>query len=128
MCFYLSAANSQLQIPPNVTCACPNEVLTFICTTVGSGATIWGGSAFQCTTGEIILRHNAFNGDTPQLGDCNDIIGESVGVQDNNCYTSQVRVPISAGLDNKTVHCVYNSNIMTLIDETQISVVTGNPP
>ena len=122
---FLSAANSQLQIPPNVTCACPNDVLTFTCTAVSTGATIWGGSAFQCPTREIILRHNAFGGQTPTSGDCNGIIGESVRVQDNNCYISQLRVPINAGLDNKTVHCIYNSDTMTLIGEAQVSVVTG---
>ena len=109
-----------------MTCACPNEVLIFTCTTVGSGATIWGGSAFQCSTREIILRHNAFDGETPQSGDCNGIVGESVRVQDN-CYTSRLRVPVSAGVNNRTVHCLYNSDTTTLIDEAQISVIIGNP-
>ena len=108
-----------------MTCACPNEVLTFTCTIVGSGVTIWGGSAFQCSTGEIILRHNAFDGETPQFGDCDDIVGESVGVQDN-CYTSKLRVPISTEVNNRTVHCLYNSNMTTLIDEARISVITGD--
>ena len=121
----LFAANNELQIPPNVTCACPNEVLTFTCTTVGSGATIWSGSAFQCSTGEIILRHNAFAGESPQSGNCEDIVGESVGVQ-GNCYTSRLHVPVSAEVTNRTVRCLYNSDTTTLIDEVQISVITGN--
>ena len=108
-------------------CACPAEVLIFNCTIIGGGATIWGGSAFICTTNEIILRHNTFSTEMPS-GVCNGgaIIGESVEVQ-NNCYTSRLRVTVSTGLNNKTVYCLHNTDTgtMTEISEARISVISG---
>ena len=92
----------------NARCACLGEVLAFSCTVVdgGSGATVWGGSAFDCGGNEITLIHHNFNHGTS--AECNDraIIGESISVSDDEtCFTSRLNVTISIGLRNKTVNC-----------------------
>ena len=104
-------------------CACPGQVLTYNCTVVGGRATLWSGTAFDCSPNEIILRHNEFNDGTS--GECNQgaIIAQSVGVQDN-CFTSQLHVTVSGGLHNKTVNCSM-INSMATVGEAQIRVIQG---
>jgi hypothetical protein len=97
-------------------CACLGEVLTFTCTVVdsGNGATVWGGSAFNCASNEIILLHPSFNRGTS--GECNDraIIGESVSMSDDGtCFTSKLNVTVSIRLSNKTVYCS-NSGVQSI--------------
>lgn len=114
--------------PNNVQCACPGDVLNFMCTTVGGGQTIWTGTAFSScprAENEIILRHSRFNtaGDT---GNCNNgaIVGRSVDAV-NNCFTSQLNVTVSASLNNKTVQCIHSTNESELIDIVSLNVISG---
>ena len=108
-------------------CACPGEVLTYTCTVVGGArdpeATIWGGSAFDCAGNEVILRHSNF--DVTQFGECNNgaIQGRSVGVN-GMCFTSQLNVTVSAGLNNKTVMCFLDSAVQRTIGESLIRVAS----
>ena len=113
--------------PANTICACPGETLNFTCTIISTSgtsgaATIWNGSAFTCSENEIPLLHNGFNSSNGQSGVCNNgaILARSVGVN-GNCYTSQLRVTVSAGLNNKTVACLL-SPIMQQIGYTLITV------
>ena len=98
--------------PVNIQCACVSDVLTFTCSIVGGGNTIWRGSAFNCpsTNNEIILRHSQFSTQSGTSGSCNSgtIVGQSVGVE-GTCFTSRLNVPISEGLNDRTVQCDYNN-------------------
>ena len=99
------------------------RVLTYTCTVIGTGNTLWAGTAFQCPANGIILRHERFTESGGAVGECNSgaIQGRSIGVE-NSCYTSQLEVTVSATLSNKTVQCVHNSGVG--IDTIGTSVVT----
>ena len=109
--FCFTATNEFEFVPaPNVQCACSGDVLTYTCTNVGDGITLWEGTAFQCPANGIVLRHNLFmNGITQTCNDGN-IIGQSVQV-DNNRYTSQLKVTVTSNfiLNNKWISCLHNS-------------------
>ena len=97
----------------NHQCACPGRVLTFNCTTVGLGTTLWTGSAFKCpnSANQIVLRNSKFSSASIEsFGACNsgDIIAKGVNV-DGNRHTSQLNVTVSAGLNQSYVECKYNS-------------------
>ena len=96
---------------------------------MGGGSTIWRGTAFNCAGNEIVLRHSRFSESNGVSGECNSgtIVGQSIRVNDN-CYTSQLEVNVTAELHNTTVICLVNSNTTIIpIDEVSvISVATGN--
>ena len=119
-------ANNELISPNTTSCACPGDILTFICNIVGGGTTLWSGTSFMCDNDpdEIILRHTQFSSGT--RGSCNDgaIQGESIGVE-NNCYSSRLLVNVSAGFNGKTVECVYSFQTSTTIGVVTLSVLTG---
>ena len=117
LCF--NSVESQFESPPNATCACPNEVLTYTCIVDGGNVTIWRGSAFDCDRNEIILHHRDFSNRT--LGKCNDgaIQGESVTV-DGNHYTSRLNVTVHKGLNNKIITC--SSDLMQNIGKSEIKL------
>jgi hypothetical protein len=98
-------------------------VLTYTCTAVGTGNTLWTGTAFDCATNGIILRHERFSQSGGAVGVCNNdaIDGRSVGVE-NNCYTSEIDVTVSATFNNKTIQCIHNSG--TGINTIGTSVIT----
>ena len=106
-------------------------MLTFSCTVLGGVATLWKGTAFDCTErdNEILLRHGKFADPEGTSGGCNlgAIVGTSVQVEGTDCYTSQLSVNISDGLNNKTVGCILNSDsgMPIVIGETSLSVITG---
>ena len=115
-------------MPDNTQCTCPSDLLTYTCTAVGGGTTLWGGTAFDCpsTANEIILRHSLF-AVRGAFGDCNNgaIVGRSLRVE-NNCYISQLNVTISTSLNNKTVQCAHNSDVGTnTVDEASLNVISG---
>ena len=116
--------------PSNTQCACPGDVLTFVCTIVGGGNTIWSGSAFNCssTENEIILRHTQFASEGT-FGDCSSgaIVSRSIGVEDNNCFVSQLNVTASTNFNRKTVVCGYSSNTGPIfIGNETLNVISGN--
>ena len=69
-------------------CTCLGHTQILECTVCGPGATVWQGSALQCQSSEIRLRHSQFI-NSQVTGECNDgaIVAKSVGSQDG-CYTS----------------------------------------
>ena len=86
---------------------------------------MWTGSAFSCSTNEIILRHNRFAEGTTGVCNDGDIVGQSLGIE-NNCSTSQLTVSVSSELNSRTVMCLVNSDAgMTQIGETTLTVITG---
>ena len=53
-------------------CACPGDTLTYECTVVGAGSTIWTGSAFNCSNSNymILLLHNRFSSTIREIMAC----------------------------------------------------------
>ena len=113
-------------MPANTGCACPNDVLTYVCTVVGVGNTLWEGTAFDCSARSIVLLHTQFDSPEGASGNCNsDIAGRSLSVE-SDCYTSQLFVTVSSRLNNKTVTCVHNSGIgMIPIGVSTLTVLEG---
>ena len=105
-------------------CACPGDILTYECTAVGAGFTIWTGSAFNCSNRDymILLFHNYFSLAKGDYGLCNngDIVGQSLSVEGNN-YTSQLNVTVTSNTAGKTIECSYDDGLIaTLIFTLQI--------
>ena len=123
-----SAATPHLVVPPDARCACVGRVLTYACTTVGRGSTLWTGTAFDCTNNMINLRHSLFNdSNRGATGDCSNgaLVGRSIGVMDN-CYSSQLIVRIMADMDNKTIRCDHRPGTEIFpIGQSTVSVITG---
>ena len=108
----------------NAGCACIGDILSFTCTVVGLGSTIWKGSAFVCPTAQnqIVLRHSEFN--RTDLVLCGgDIVATRLRV-DGDCFTSQLSVNISDQVNNTTVMCAHNS-IDEVIFLSTIRIVSG---
>ena len=97
---------------------------------MGNGTTLWEGTAFDCpsTMNEIILRHSQFSMPGGTSKGCNHraIMGRSLRVE-NNHYTSQLNVTVSASLNNKTVQCVHNSDrgTSTVVGNGSLYVISG---
>ena len=108
-------------------CVCLGDTLTYECTTMGVGSTVWTGSAFNnlwCT--EILLLHNRIlNGGTN--GTCNNgatyIVARSLSVEGNN-YTSQLSVTATPETAGKTIMCYSdNGSDVTLISHFVIPTI-----
>ena len=115
-----------LLIPPNSFCACPGEVLTYICTAEGTGNTIWRGSLFDCPNNEIALRHSLFASNSA-IGSCNNgaVVGRSVGVESNH-FTSELLVTVRSEFNNKTVICIHDSAMgLIMIGTSTININEG---
>ena len=111
------------------TCVCPRtrHNLTFQCTAVGTGNTIWRGSAFNCAESghEIALQHSLFRYLEGAIAQCGNITGYSLGVE-NHFYTSQISVVFSSHLLGRTIECVYdNGEELVVIGNTTVSITTG---
>ena len=120
------SANEQFLRAINTECACPGELLMFTCTTVGtrSGATIWTGSAFDCAGNEISLLHENFFQSGGTSKDCNReaIIGKSIGVMNEMCFTSELNVTVSNELNFTTVSCFLDSQMQQLVGMAEITL------
>ena len=117
-------------------CVCSGYNLTFECSILGSGATVWQGSAFDCgpSSDRILLSHSQFEGVTDY---CNNgaIEGRSIAVIDiptNNgtsdkCFMSQLHVALTDAMKNKTVECFHDSNSQqsAIIGNTTLIFTTG---
>ena len=107
----LASANNLLaQYDHSCLCHGPENVLVFICSVNGGGATIWTGSIFNCHHGsQIILRHSMFGNSRRSCNDGN-IVGYDVDVT-NNTYSSQLNVIVSPEMHNGTVvnECIHDT-------------------
>ena len=103
-------------------CVCQaGRELRLQCTAVGTGITVWTGTAFDCrTNNEIVLHHSQF--ESGVVGECNNgmIIGRNLyrtfdGL--NSTFTSQLTVhlplPNATGntLKGKAVQCIYDDDL-----------------
>jgi hypothetical protein len=105
-------------------CICPNHNITFQCTTVGGGITVWQGSAFQCpqSSDEIALRHAQFLG---SVGVCNDgaICAHADSIPAANCFISNLTVYITPDLEGRAVRCEYDDGTeVHLIDSFTLNI------
>ena len=102
---------------------------------IGSGFTIWRGSAFDCADSRILLRHSSFGSSSGTMGLCNDgaIMGRSLGISSNSLnnpvYMSQLMVNLSAisNVIGRTVECIYRNidSVETIIGSATIEI-TGH--
>ena len=102
-------------------CTCPGRELRLKCTVVGSGNTLWKGTAFDCNipNNEIILPHTQRFGQG-DVGICNNgmIVGHGLnrtfdGL--NSMFTSQlvIHLPLlnatNSSLDGRNIECIYDN-------------------
>ena len=97
---------------------------------MGGGNTVWRGSAFNCSSkaNQIILRHSRFGASAGGTsGSCNNgaIVGQSVGVENGQCFISQLRVSVSETLNSRAVRCDYSAIDETLIGAAVLNVISG---
>ena len=119
----LSTAEFKLLSP----CTCLGDVITYQCTIQGSGATIWKGSAFECLTQNIQLRHSRFNAssDTRITGECGSLLAYEVA-SENNTFTSQLNVTITEEVVGQTVQCVYDDGgTEVIIGSDNLTLTSG---
>ena len=123
----VSASNAFLTTP-NINCACPGEEVTFTCTVVGGGITVWSGTAFDCSSGtnDISLSHTRFMEGISKSCNGGATVATSLGVT-NDRYTSQLRVQVSSDLNSRTVQCAHDSNAgpMTAVGTSTLVVVNS---
>ena len=116
-------------------CICPGYNLTFECSILGNGITVWQGSAFDCasTSHQILLSHSRFEGAT---GHCNNgaIVASSIDVLPANngtsdqCFISKLNVAVTDAMRNKTVECFHdqpNIHLSAVIGNTTLIFTTG---
>ena len=114
-------------------CICPGDTLTYECVVIGSqlSTTVWRGTAFECTSGEISLLHSSYAESSVlrAYGECNNgsIIAQGLSIADNMCYTSQLNITVSAYVIGKSIECHYDdSNTATLQLVGAANIITGN--
>ena len=107
--------------------------MTFTCSIVGGGNTIWNGTAFKCpstnsvSNDQIFLRHSAFA--TMTSGMCNDgaIVGEAVSIEGTR-YTSRLNVAVNSDVVGRTISCIYDDTTQgmeILIGTAAIELTSG---
>ena len=104
-------------------CVCLEEMETYECTVCGGAVTVWGGSGFQCSTGEILVDHRDFF----STGECNNgrIVARGISM-DNGCYTSQLNLVFDVGLQGSTVICsVDNGTFSREVGTDTVRATTG---
>jgi hypothetical protein len=109
-------------------CTCPGDTLTYECTAMGGGPTVWTGSAFNCSSSShmILLLHNRFSSSKGDYGSCNNgaIVGRSVSAEGNS-YTSQLNVTITPDTAGKTIECEYDDGPIVTLVFTSVIPTTG---
>ena len=111
---------------PNTGCACAGDTLTYDCTAVGLGNTLWEGSVFVCAGNSIVLLHTQYGGGGTS-GVCNggEVTARSIEVN-NNCYTSRLSIRVSPSFNNKTIKCTYVSTMgIETIGLSSLTVLEG---
>ena len=96
----------------------------------GSGATVWTGTAFNCseTEDKLTLLHIRDRFSSIIRG-CNDdaISGHGIRIDGNRYYTSQLNIIVDSYMDGKSVECFYDRNIVgeTLVGNSTIMITSG---
>ena len=116
-------------------CACTGDQLTFECTAIGGDATIWHGSAFNCTRQNqplngIYLAHSRYVSGLVAKGNCSNgsILAASIGEVSAKHFVSQLNVIVSLDMHNKTIECdreEVNETRRVVLDVNKLLVATG---
>ena len=91
---------------------------------MGAGATVWRGSVFNCPeiNNEILLLLNI---NSTEQWHCNDgAITARIIRAENNNYTSQLTVNVSAELLGTDISCLHDSSGVTTIGT--LNITSGN--
>ena len=113
-------------------CTCVGYNVTYQCTIPEGGATIWQGKdSFNCpwANDRIVLRHEKYIRPRGAYGDCNGFIGQSLPMERDNYYSSQLTVPVTSKLNGATIECVHEelvTNNRSEIGRTQLNLTTGS--
>ena len=76
---------------------------------------------------EITLFHSDFGIPGAARAVCNNgaVVGYNIGVE-NNCYTSNLDILVSSGLNGRTVECIMDDGVTNmLIDTATLSITTS---
>lgn len=127
-CLYLHAlaecigsGDQRLVLQTNSSCGvCAGQQLIYECTVVGPGTTIWEGTVFRCAGGSVLLSHSQFLSGTTDVCNNGRIVGHSLSVIDNNCYTSQLSITTDVTMDGESVQCVHNNRERDITIGTRI--------
>ena len=118
--------SSSIELAILTSCTCPDHQVVFECTTFGSGATVWSGTALdQCQGGEVFMLHSEFQSGRTWTCSNGQIVGSTIGIS-NQSYTSQLTVTVSAGLNGREIQCSHdNGTIPYIIGISTIQITTG---
>ena len=109
-------------------CICQGHNFTYQCSVSGSGATIWKGTAFDCslTNNEFAIFHSInYTSERPKTCNNGAISGHALKVE-NGSYTSQLTVQISDELNGTTVVCAHDDGTnSTEIGSAILNITTG---
>ena len=109
-------------------CTCRGHNVTYECTVIGSGATVWKGTAFDCslTSNEFVILHY-INYTSQKSQTCNNgaIIGR-VARAEADSYTSQITVQINDELNGTTIVCAHDNGTDSVeIGSAILNIPTG---
>ena len=93
-----------------------------------AGFTVWRGSALDCASNVIILRHMRFTSVEGAMGECNEgsIVGRSLTFQEaGSLYISQLSVKISSEVIGETIECILDDTNITSIGSATVNITTG---
>ena len=109
-------------------CTCEGHNVTYECTVFGNGATIWKGTAFDCslTNNELAIFHTInFTSQRPLPCNNGAITVHVIGAE-NGSYKSQVTIQVSNELNGTTVVCAYdNGTLSTEIGSAILNITEG---
>ena len=98
------------------------------CTVFGKGATIWKGTAFDCslTNNELAIFHTInFTSQRPLPCNNGAIVGRAIRAE-NGSYTSQIAIRVSDEVNGTTVVCAHdNGTLSTEIGLAILNITTG---
>ena len=124
---FIKARGSNLFVAIN-DCTCEGHNVMYECTVFGNGATIWKGTAFDCslTNNELAVFHTInFMSQRPLPCNNGAIVGRAVRAEKGS-YTSQITVQVSDELRGTTVVCSHdNGTLSTEIGSAILSITKG---
>ena len=104
-------------------CICPGDTLVYKCTVLRGLATIWTGSAFNCShsANELYLLENSIN-----YNPCNNgVIVANVIDREERSYTSQLIVTVTSDIVGETVECHHYDGLFRNVSVSSVIVTAG---
>jgi hypothetical protein len=105
-------------------CVCPGEEVTYTCSILGGGATLWSGTTLDCGPRDIPLHHsNSFLPGTFPYCDGN-ITSEIVG-RVGDCYISRLKVAAINKFNNTLIDCSFQDPERVSVGNSTIFIIPG---